>query len=685
MLLLLILSLVIEKRGGSLGLRLLLLLCPTILLCKENSCRLLWLGIDLWLSRHRCVTIITEHHWGNRNLVFLISIASSVHAIIIGVGVACIEIVCEASGRLFLKVRLYLHLRVSKLILLILLVYLLLLWRIAAWGWVKLVLTIILESPIHTHHLWSFFLNSSSASLWLVNHLLSLYHVTREAARLLLPTLNVAILLVIVEVISKAVLLGLSKGFNCRLCLWLGGVHTCFIFIIYISCIIIIFNEIATRSDDWFFLDWLAEVLLAATISTEKRMCCTHRLFVFLNLLTLDGKVRIVIVAVIWDNLLLNFILLIRVVHVVLIEVTLSLHIVHISRWSCLILWTLNDWELLLRRLHVVLNWGSLFVLICEIVVHLILLMLFSLILSWSWLIEIIEYIAIALVFLSLMHTTILLIYWVVWLRITSTEESIGCATFHYWSYLCGLLIHVGKWVSRLHDILTLIHLLLLLLIICEVGAAVWRWWCRCKLLGLFLEDSNAYLFGLRLLILRVFASKTSIGSKVFLVILELLFLGSSAASEERWGRANLVIITITIIVIIFSLLSCLRIIFLLEHSHSNSTALLSFLLLEKSRHPGRRDLLFSLLLRRLVWLSLRRCCHWHCSKGWHSARGKSWTNFLSYCATLCHSYALSGFTNRESTERIARSSWWGFICCLAWSSLVSHLVYEFLCVFTLI
>lgn len=422
MLLLLILSLVIEKWRGSLGLRLLLLLCPTILLCEENSCRLLWLGIDLWLCRHRCVTIIIEHQRSYRNLVFLISIASSVHAIIFGVGVACVEIVCEASSRFFLKVRLYLHLRVSKLILLILLVYLLLLWRIAAWGWVKLVLTIILESPIHTHHLRSFFLNSASASLWLVNHLLSLHHVIWEATSLLLPTLNVAILLVIVEVISKAVLLGLSKGFNCRLCLRLGGVHTCFIFIIYISCIIIIFNEIATCSDDLLFLDWLAEILLATTISAEKWTCCTHRFFVFLNLLTLDGKVRIVIVAVIWDNLLLNFLQLIRVVHVVLIEVTLSLHIVHISRWSYLILRTLNDWELLLRRLHVILNRCSLFVLICEVVVHLILLRLFSLILSWSWLIEIIEYISIAFVFLSLLHTTILLIYWVVWLRITSTK-----------------------------------------------------------------------------------------------------------------------------------------------------------------------------------------------------------------------------------------------------------------------
>ena len=93
---------------------------------------------------------------------------------------------------------------------------------------------------------------------------------TRKTTRLLLPTLYVAILLVIVEVISEAVLLGLSKGFNCRLCLWLGGVHTCFIFIIYISCIIIIFYEIATRSDDLLFLDWLAEILLATTITAEK-------------------------------------------------------------------------------------------------------------------------------------------------------------------------------------------------------------------------------------------------------------------------------------------------------------------------------------------------------------------------------------------------------------------------------
>ena len=149
-----------------------------------------------------------------------------------------------------------------------------------------------------------------------------------------------AILLVIVKVVGKAVLLGLSKCFNCGLCLRLCDIHTCFIFIIDFCCIIIIFNEVATRCDNWLFFDWLTvlELLflrscrLASAIATAKqRTCCTHRLFFFLNLLALDGKVRIVIIAIIGDHLLLNVWLLFRVVCIVLIEVTLSLHIVHKS------------------------------------------------------------------------------------------------------------------------------------------------------------------------------------------------------------------------------------------------------------------------------------------------------------------------------------------------------------------
>ena len=131
------------------------------------------------------------------------------------------------------------------------------------------------------------------------------------------------------------------------------------------------------------------------------------------------------------------------------------------------------------------------------------------------------------------MYTTILLVYRVVGLRITTTEECVCSATFHYWCYLCDILIPLlGKWIGGLHKVLTLIHLLLLL-IICEVGAAVRRRWSRCKLLGLFCKDLNSDFLGLRLLILRIFTTETTIGSKVFLVILELLFLRSAAASKE--------------------------------------------------------------------------------------------------------------------------------------------------------
>ena len=160
---------------------------------------------------------------------------------------------------------------------------------------------------------------------------------TRETARLLLPTLNVAIL-VIVEVVGKAILLGLSKGFNCRLSLRLCSVHACFESIIDFSCIIIIFNEIGTCRDNWFLFNWLTvlELLflwscrLASSITAAKqRTCSAHRFFVFLNLLTLDGKVWIVIITVIGNHLLLNFLLLFRIIRIVLIEVTLSLHIVH--------------------------------------------------------------------------------------------------------------------------------------------------------------------------------------------------------------------------------------------------------------------------------------------------------------------------------------------------------------------
>ena len=197
-------------------------------------------------------------------------------------------------------------------------------------------MTFILEPTINTYHLRRFLLNSASIRLAML-----LCHLTRESARLLLQTLNVAILLVIVEVVGKAILLGLSKGFDCGLCLRLCDVHARFIFIIDFSCIIIIFNEVATRCDNWLFFDWLTvlELLflrrcrLASSIATAKeRTCCTHRLFIFLNLLALDGKVRIVIVTVIGDHLLLNCWLLFRVIRIVLIEVTLSLHIIHKSR-----------------------------------------------------------------------------------------------------------------------------------------------------------------------------------------------------------------------------------------------------------------------------------------------------------------------------------------------------------------
>ena len=131
------------------------------------------------------------------------------------------------------------------------------------------------------------------------------------------------------------------------------------------------------------------------------------------------------------------------------------------------------------------------------------------------------------------MYTTILLVYRMVRLRIRYTEKSIGRATFHYWCYLCDILISLGKCIGRLHNILTLIHLLLLICI-CEVGAAMRRRLCRCKLLGLFCKYADADLFRLRLLILRIFATKTTISSKVFLVILELLLLGSPSTSKER-------------------------------------------------------------------------------------------------------------------------------------------------------
>ena len=165
--------------------------------------------------------------------------------------------------------------------------------------------------------------------------------------------------------------------------------------------------------------------------------------------------------------------------------------------------------------------------------VSLILLWLCSLSLRWRRLIEVIEDIAFIFVFLGFMYTSILLVDGVVGLGIRSTKESIGCATFHYWCYFCDILLTLSERICRLHDVLTLIHLLLLL-IIWEVGAAVrWRW-SRCKLLGLFCKDLNSNFLRLRLLILRIFTTETTIGSKVFLIILEILFLWSSAASKER-------------------------------------------------------------------------------------------------------------------------------------------------------
>ena len=325
LLLLLILSLVIKKRGGSLGLRL-LLLWPTILSREENSCRLLRLESHLRLfCGGRCVAIITEHGCGIGNRLFLVSLTSSVH-VIVGV-----EVVWEASSWFFLKVRLYiLHLRVSialflLILLLLLLMIQLILLRIASRGWIELI--VILEPTIYSHILLRWYL-------------VALWDMTLETTCLL-----VAILLVIVEVVGKAELLGLSKGFYCWLSLRLCDVaHACFKFIIDFCCVIIIVCEKATRRDNWLFFDWLIVIklllflryrCLASITTAEERTGCTHRLFVFLDLLTLNGKVWVVVVAVIVHNLLLNFLMLLfRAVvrhRIVLIEVTLSLHIVHIS------------------------------------------------------------------------------------------------------------------------------------------------------------------------------------------------------------------------------------------------------------------------------------------------------------------------------------------------------------------